>query len=249
VPDSAKLPLPLVGEGGWGDDASPGAKRSGEGERPIPPSLFDLTLALVALVLLSPLLGLIALLVRLDSPGPLLHRALRAGRGGRPFTLYKFRSMVADAAAFGPGITAGGDPRVTRVGTWLRRYKLDELPQLLNVLRGEMSLVGPRPEDPCYVALYTPQQRHVLAVRPGITSPASLRFRSEEQLLAGADWESAYVNTIMPAKLALELDYLSRRTFWSDLVLLCRTALAVFRPKSVPAPTADVAATRHAGSA
>jgi lipopolysaccharide/colanic/teichoic acid biosynthesis glycosyltransferase len=205
------------------------------------PAPLDLLLAALALVVLSPLLGLVALLVRLDSPGPVLHRALRAGRFGRPFRLYKFRSMVANAAALGPGITAAGDARVTRLGNFLRRYKLDELPQLLNVLRGEMSLVGPRPEDPRYVALYTPQQRQVLAARPGITSPASLRYRSEEQLLlAGADWESLYLNSILPAKLALELDYFSRRTVWSDLSVLARTALAVLAPKSFQPPTSDV---------
>lgn len=191
--------------------------------------LLDIVAASAALVVLAPLLALIALLVRAASPGPALHRAERAGRGGRPFRLLKFRSMVAGAARQGPGITRTGDPRITPLGRVLRRAKLDELPQLFNVLRGEMSLVGPRPEDPRYVALYTPEQRRVLAVRPGLTSPATIRFRAEEALLAGDDWEAQYVSAVMPQKLALDLDYLARRTFWSDLRLLLRTVAVLFR--------------------
>lgn len=206
------------------------ARRWFEGEPGRLGLLFNSGVALVALILLAPLLLLIAVLVRLDSSGPVLHRARRAGRGGRPFRLYKFRSMVAGAADIGPGITLDGDPRVTRVGRLLRRYKLDELAQLLNVLRAEMSLVGPRPEDPRYVDLYTPAQRRVLEVRPGITSPASLRFRAEERLLAGVDWESTYINAIMPLKLSLELEYLAHRSFWTDLGILWRTILAVLWP-------------------
>jgi len=186
--------------------------------------------SIISLVLLSPLFLLIALLIKLTSPGRILHRGTRVGLNGRLFELYKFRSMRAGAAHQGPGITAAGDPRITPLGAWLRRTKLDELPQLLNVLRGEMSLVGPRPEDPRYVAAYTADQRRVLSVRPGITSPASIRYRSEEQLLSGADWESHYLNTLLPHKLALELDYLSRRTLWSDLAFICQTAVAVLWP-------------------
>ena len=137
--------------------------------------------------------------------------------------------MIVDADRRGPGITAAGDRRVTRIGAFLRRTKLDELPQLINVLRGEMSLVGPRPEDPRYVALYTEEQRQILRVRPGITSAASLAYRHEEQLLSGSDWETQYRQQVMPAKLALDLEYLSRRTMASDLVLIWRTVLAIFR--------------------
>ena len=147
--------------------------------------------------------------------------------------------MVADAAqsVISPGITGASDSRITRVGRWLRRLKLDELPQLINVLKGEMSLVlseaeglvGPRPEDPRYVALYTPEQRRVLAVPPGITSPASIRYRSEEQMLTGPDWESQYVNVILPDKLRIELEYLQHRTFFSDLRIILETVLALFR--------------------
>jgi lipopolysaccharide/colanic/teichoic acid biosynthesis glycosyltransferase len=155
--------------------------------------------------------------------------------------------MVAGAAMLGPGITTASDVRVTRVGHLLRRFKLDELPQLLNVLWGEMSLVGPRPEDPRYVAVYTPEQRRVLAVRPGITSPASLRFRYEEQLLSGPAWENTYVSSILPQKLALELEYLARRRFWTDVALIAQTALAVFWPRATVEPHCD-SVTTGAGS-
>ena len=179
--------------------------------------LLDLAASLIGLIILCPLLLVVALLIKLDSPGPVLYRAKRVGKDGRPFHLFKFRSMVSDADRRGPGITTAGDQRVTRVGGWLRRTKVDELPQLINVLRGEMSLVGPRPEDPRYVALYTPEQRRVLAVRPGITSPASLKYRHEEQLLSGSNWEQTYTDQIMPDKIEIELDYLSQRSLWSDL--------------------------------
>lgn len=190
--------------------------------------LLDMVAAVAGLVLLGPLFLAIAAAIKLDSPGPVFYRARRVGRHGQEFRLYKFRSMVADADRRGPGITAAGDRRITRVGRFLRRTKLDELPQLINVLKGEMSLVGPRPEDPRYVALYTPEQRRVLEARPGITSAASLAFRHEEQLLSGPDWEQVYRTQVMPAKLALDLDYLDRRTLASDLALIWRTILAMF---------------------
>lgn len=190
--------------------------------------LLDVVAAAAGLVLLGPLFLAIAAAIKLDSPGPVFYRARRVGRYGQEFRLYKFRSMVADADRRGPGITAAGDRRITRVGRFLRRTKLDELPQLINVLKGEMSLVGPRPEDPRYVALYTSEQRRVLEARPGITSAASLAFRHEEQLLSGPDWEQVYRTQVMPAKLALDLDYLNRRTLASDLALIWRTILAMF---------------------
>lgn len=190
--------------------------------------LLDIGAAALGLALLSPLFLLVGLWIKLDSPGPVFYRAARVGRNGAPFRLYKFRSMVAGADRQGPGITATGDARVTRVGRFLRSTKLDELPQLINVLKGEMSLVGPRPEDPRYVALYTPEQCCVLAVRPGITSAASLAFRHEEQLLAGEDWETLYREQVLPAKLAIDLAYLERRTAFSDLRLVFRTIAAIF---------------------
>jgi len=137
--------------------------------------------------------------------------------------------MVADAFQHGPGITATGDSRVTRVGYFLRRTKLDEFPQLINVLRGDMSLVGPRPEDPRYVALYTVEQRRVLSVRPGITSLASVRFRHEETMLQGEDWERVYREEVLPAKLQIELEYLEHRSVWRDLGIIAQTILALVR--------------------
>lgn len=190
---------------------------------------FDLLASALGLIILSPLFALIALLIRLTSPGPVFYRARRVGQGGREFTLYKFRSMVADADRRGPGITAAGDPRVTSIGRVLRRTKLDELPQLWNVLRGDMSLVGPRPEDPRYVALYTPEQRRVLDVRPGITSLASIEYRNEEAVLHGPDWEQRYIHEVMPAKLAIDLRYVQRATLFTDLLIILRTLLALFR--------------------
>lgn len=191
--------------------------------------IFDLFASALGLIILSPLFALIALLIRLTSPGPVFYRARRVGQGGREFTLYKFRSMVADADRRGPGITAAGDPRVTSIGRVLRRTKLDELPQLWNVLRGDMSLVGPRPEDPRYVALYTPEQRRVLDVRPGITSLASIEYRNEEAVLHGPDWEQHYIHEVMPAKLAIDLRYVQRATLFTDLLIILRTLLALFR--------------------
>ena len=171
----------------------------------------------------------IAILIKLDSPGPVFHRAVRVGKGAKNFNLYKFRSMVSGAASQGPGITSQGDPRITRIGRWLRKFKLDELPQLINVMKGEMSLVGPRPEDPRYVALYNPEQRRILEVLPGITSAASIYYRHEEQMLSGLNWEISYIQNVMPEKLRMDLDYLEQSNFFSDLILLWRTFLAIFK--------------------
>jgi lipopolysaccharide/colanic/teichoic acid biosynthesis glycosyltransferase len=185
----------------------------------------DISISAAALVLLSPLLLAIAIGVKLSSPGPALYRARRGGKGGTVFTLYKFRTMY-DAPA-GPAITRQNDPRVTPFGRFLRRTKLDELPQLINLLKGDMSLVGPRPEDPEYLRLYSPDQRRVLDVRPGITSPATVRYRHEETMLTGPEWEQVYRNRILPEKLRIELDYLSRRTLAGDLKVLAQTAVAI----------------------
>ena len=191
--------------------------------------LLDVIASVGGLVLLSPLFLLIVVLIKRDSPGPILYRARRIGKDGHELRLYKFRSMVAGADQHGPGITSAGDSRVTKLGRFLRRTKLDELPQLINVVTGDMSLVGPRPEDPRYVALYTPAQRRVLAVRPGITSAASLAYRHEERLLASENWERRYIQEIMPQKLAIELDYQTRRTLASDLNLIIRSVLTLVR--------------------
>jgi lipopolysaccharide/colanic/teichoic acid biosynthesis glycosyltransferase len=186
----------------------------------------DLFVAAAALMLSAPLLALVALCIRLDSPGPVLFRQERVGLGGRVFRIRKFRTMVVDAPARGLGITVGADPRVTRVGRVLRRSKLDELPQLLDVLAGHMSLVGPRPELPGYVALYPPELRAlVLGVRPGITDPASLKYADEATLLAAAaDPEREYREVLLPAKLRESADYIRGATLASDLRVLARTA-------------------------
>ncbi|MDE2146347.1 MAG: sugar transferase [Burkholderiales bacterium] len=193
--------------------------------------LFDLLFAAVALLLLSPLLLAIAAWIRLDSPGPALFRQERVGRGGRPFRIHKFRTMRHRAG--GPALTVGADPRITRAGAWLRRRRLDELPQLLDVLQGTMSLVGPRPELPRYVAHYPPALRErALAVRPGITDPSSLAFLDEAgRLAAAADPEREYIERILPAKLQCAADYAARASLATDLGVLWRTARALWGPR------------------
>jgi len=186
---------------------------------------FDLLASGIGLIVLSPFLALVAIAVRLDSPGPIFYRAKRIGRYGEEFYVYKFRTMVANADRKGPGITVANDRRVTRVGRILRRTKFDEFPQLFNVLRGDMSLVGPRPEDPRYVAYYTPEQRAVFAVRPGITSLASVQFRHEEETLVGPDWERKYIELLMPAKLAIDLEYARKACLYQDIILIIKTIL------------------------
>lgn len=190
---------------------------------------FDLLLSALGLLLLAPVLLLIALWVKLDSPGPVFFRQERVGRFGRPFFIHKFRTMRVDNA--GLQITVGVDPRITRAGRVLRTAKLDELPQLWDVLRGAMSLVGPRPEVPRYVALYPPKLREiVLSVRPGITDPASLSFRNESELLAAAaDPEREYVEVVMPTKLRLAAAYVRRATLRTDLRVILAT-LGALRP-------------------
>ncbi|WIV96684.1 sugar transferase [Kinneretia aquatilis] len=191
--------------------------------------LFDVLFSGLGLLLLSPMWILVAIWVKLDSPGPILFRQERVGRFGQPFFIHKFRSMWVDAPALGPQITVGDDPRITRSGRFLRASKIDELPQLWDVLRGAMSLVGPRPEVPRYVALYTPEQRElVLSVRPGITDPASLQFRHESEILArAADPEREYVEVILPAKLRIAGDYVRHASVWGDLRLILATLRAL----------------------
>ena len=184
---------------------------------------FDVLGAGVALLLLAPLLLVTALLIKLDSPGPVFFRQTRVGRAGRLFRIHKFRTMVANAP--GLQITVGDDPRITRIGRWLRRTRVDELPQFVDVLLGHMSLVGPRPEVPRYVALYPAELRErALAVRPGITDPASLAYIDENAMLAGAaDPERTYVEVILPAKLRCAVEYAETATLWTDLRVLAQT--------------------------
>ena len=187
--------------------------------------LFDVLGAGFGLVLLAPLLVGIALWIKLDSRGPVFFRQQRVGRFGAPFHIHKFRSMRENAPLAGPQITIGADPRITRAGFFLRRSKLDELPQLLDVLAGTMSLVGPRPEVPRYVAMYPPEVREkVLSVRPGITDPASIAYRDESTLLAhAADPERAYIEQIMPAKLRYAVEYVDHMSLANDLRLIGAT--------------------------
>ena len=190
--------------------------------------LFDLLAAAFGLVLLSPLLLAIALWIKCDSTGPVFYRQQRVGRGGVLFNIFKFRTMFVRPGE-GRQLTVGRDPRITRAGRFLRRYKLDELPQLLNVLQGSMSLVGPRPEVPRYVACYPPQVRaQVLSVAPGITDLASILYKDESDILGQAsDPERAYVETILPAKLEYYMRYVRERSFWLDLRIIWRTLVAI----------------------
>jgi lipopolysaccharide/colanic/teichoic acid biosynthesis glycosyltransferase len=191
----------------------------------MPKRAIDLLLAGLGLIVLAPLLLLAMAWVRLDSGGPIFFRQERVGRGGQPFRIHKLRTMFVDAASRGPAVTGHDDPRITRAGRWLRHYRIDELPQLIDVIAGDMSLVGPRPELPRFVAHYPPELRErVLAVRPGITDPASLEFVDEAALLAGStDPERTYVEVVLPRKLRLQAEYAERATWITDLAVIGRT--------------------------
>ena len=192
---------------------------------------FDLLASFAGLLVLSPLFLVLAVVIKVDSPGAVFFRQERVGRHGRTFRIHKFRTMVADAEHRGLQITVGADARVTRVGAVLRRYKLDELPQLIDVMLGNMSLVGPRPEVPHYVACYPDDIREiVLSVRPGITDWASLEYKDESRILGLADNpDQAYVEDVLPAKLRYYLDYVANRTFLGDLRIIFATLVAIVR--------------------
>jgi lipopolysaccharide/colanic/teichoic acid biosynthesis glycosyltransferase len=191
--------------------------------------VFDIVFASAGLLLTLPIFVVCWTAIRLEDGGPAFFRQIRVGRGGRTFEILKFRSMRIDPRASGPAITARGDPRITRIGRFLRRSKWDEIPQLWNVLRGDMSIVGPRPEVPRYVALYSNEQRAVLALRPGITDEASIEFKDEEKLLAAApDSERFYVDYCMPKKIALNLAYAKRASVIADLQVIARTLRTIW---------------------
>lgn len=193
---------------------------------------FDITLALIGLLLLAPLLVLLAVAIKLDSQGPVFYRQWRLGKDQRPFRVLKFRTMVVGAEGVGPAITVGSDPRITRVGWILRRFELDELPTLINVLRGEMSIVGPRPELPKYLPYYTEAQKRVFLVRPGLTDLGTLAFRDEARHLRGDAAEEQYVREILPRKLALNLEYIKRQSLRHDLGIIVRTLRTIaLQPK------------------
>ena len=187
---------------------------------------FDILTAATGIVFLSPLLFAIAVAVKLNDGGPVFYRQVRVGRNFRRFRVCKFRTMVVGADRQGL-LTAPGDSRLTRIGSFLRRYKLDELPQLLNVLKGDMQLVGARPELEQYVEMFRSQYAAILQERPGITDPATLAYRREEKIFSAGRMEEHYVAEILPAKLKLSLDYQERRSFLSDIRVLLQTVFAV----------------------
>jgi lipopolysaccharide/colanic/teichoic acid biosynthesis glycosyltransferase len=194
---------------------------------------FDILLSGLGLILLSPVLILAAVLVKLSSPGPVLFRQERIGRRFHPFYIYKFRSMVADAPKMGRPITIGDDPRITRLGRFLRKTKIDELPQLLNVLNGDMSLVGPRPEARCYVELFRQDYEAILRIRPGITDLASIRYRDEAAILAQAeDPEEEYVRRVLPEKIRLAREYVGHASLWLDLSIIVQTLCKLFHDRA-----------------
>lgn len=192
--------------------------------------VFDICASFVGLLMLAPLFLFLMLLVVLGSKGPAFYSQVRVGRNGKEFNLLKFRSMRTDADKSMRLTVGERDPRITSIGFFLRKYKLDELPQLVNVLKGEMSVVGPRPEVPEYVALYTEEQLKVLSVRPGLTDPASIAYIKENALLAhSSDPQKTYIEEVMPAKLAMNLAYLQKRNFFSDLGLIFKTIGKIFK--------------------
>lgn len=185
---------------------------------------FDIIASGLGLICLSPLFAILAVWIKCDSKGPVFYRQMRVGRDNKDFRLFKFRSMRPDSDKLGLITVGGHDPRVTRSGYYIRKYKLDEFPQLINVFLGDMSLVGPRPEVRKYVDMYTLEQMRVLSVRPGITSLASIRYRNENDILgASEDPDKCYIEQIMPSKLAIDLEYVSHATLWNDIKLIFST--------------------------
>lgn len=192
--------------------------------------IFDIVMSGLGLICLSPLFLVLAIWIKCDSVGPVFYRQVRVGRGNKDFRLFKFRSMRPDSDKLGLITVGGHDPRVTRSGYYIRKYKLDEFPQLINVFVGDMSLVGPRPEVRKYVDLYTPEQLRVLNVRPGITSLASIRYRNENEILAKADDpDKAYVEQIMPDKIAIDLEYVENASLTNDIKLIFKTFGEIIR--------------------
>jgi lipopolysaccharide/colanic/teichoic acid biosynthesis glycosyltransferase len=191
---------------------------------------FDVIFSFLGLIVISPLLGIIALLIKLNSSGPVFYRGERVGKEGKVFRIFKFRTMVENAERLGGPSTAGDDPRLTRIGNFLKKYQLDELPQLINVLRGEMSFVGPRPEVKMYVDMMTPEERKtILSIKPGMTDLASFwNFHEGEVLKGSSDPEKTYLEKIRPEKIRLQMEYLKNRSFLLDLKIIIKTILKIF---------------------
>ena len=197
--------------------------------------LFDLVLSVSGLVFLAPLLGMVAVVIKLGDGGTILFSQVRVGYQGKRFRILKFRTMKMEPDQTGPQFTVKGDSRITPAGRFLRRAKIDELPQLWNVVRGEMTFVGPRPEVPAYVELFSEEQKKVLEYVPGITGLATLEFRNEERWLAEADNpEEVYINEVIPRKIELNLKYAETATWWQDFKLIMLTIVALFNVRSVP---------------
>ncbi len=189
---------------------------------------FDIAASAVILLILSPLLLVLTAAVKLDSPGPVFYRQTRVGRYGSDFKIFKFRTMVQNADQIGPPLTMGKDPRITRVGRFIRKCRMDEVSQLLNVLNGSMSLVGPRPEVRRYVDAYQPEYMATLLIRPGITAPSSIAFKDEDKLLnAGGNPEAIYVEKILPPKMALNLEYINHLSVFRDIKIMFQTVAAI----------------------
>ncbi|RJO60412.1 sugar transferase [candidate division WS5 bacterium] len=191
--------------------------------------IFDIFFSFIGLVILSPLFLLVSVFVKLDSKGPVFFRQERVGKDFKEFRIYKFRSMVNESGNEGTKVTVRGDKRVTRFGKLLRRYKIDELPQLINVLKGEMSFVGPRPEVRKYVEMFRTEYKRLLSVRPGITDPASITYSNEESVLASSNnWEEGYLKQVLPEKIKLSLQYIEKRkSILDDLTLIVKTLFKI----------------------
>jgi len=186
--------------------------------------IFDFIASLIGLILLSPFLVIIGVLVKISDKGPVFYRSKRVGQNFKPFYLLKFRTMVVNAEELGPSITKGGDQRITKIGKFLRKTKLDELPQLWNVIKGELSLVGPRPEVEKYISFYKDDYKEILKIKPGITDYAAIKFRNEEEILAKfEDVEKAYIENVLPAKIKLYKTYLGEIGFLTDLKIIFKT--------------------------
>lgn len=192
--------------------------------------MFDIVASSIGLILLSPILMLIAICIKLDSKGPVFFKQVRVGKNKKLFKIYKFRTMITDAEKLGKQITIGNDSRITKVGKFIRKCKLDELPQLINVFKGEMSLVGPRPEVPRYVDLYDEYQEQILLVQPGITDYASIEFRNENDILGkSSSPEETYIKDIMPTKIELNIKYIKNISLYEDIKLIMKTIKAIVK--------------------
>ena len=199
---------------------------------PLTKRLFDVLFSLIGLAVLSPLFAIVALLIKLDSAGPVFYRGVRAGKGGKPFRIFKFRTMVINADKIGGPSTSADDPRLTRMGKIIRRYKIDEFPQMINILKGEMSFVGPRPEVLEEVRLYSDEEKLLLTVPPGMVDYATTRFHNEEEILRGAaDPHQVYREKIRPEKIRLGLEYVRTRSFWGDIKILLQFIATLFKTR------------------